>query len=124
MSEAVQRSAILHHFATELKKLSHEYQVAVVLINQVSDQFNDSMSNYNQLNFGLKESMGKVAPALGLSWSNFVNVRIGLKKEQKYFEDVIGNNRATRDDSDNNDDRNDLDNNNNNNNNERVMEPL
>ena len=59
----VRRSGILFQAAAQLKKLSSQYHVPVVVVNQVS---------------------GSTTPALGLSWSHCINCRYFITRREEY----------------------------------------
>ncbi|XP_029985053.1 DNA repair protein XRCC3 [Sphaeramia orbicularis] len=61
-------SSCLHH-------LSHEFNIPVLCINQVTDVFNDSEHTLGPLR-------SSVSPALGLAWSNQVMVRLMMRRLQ------------------------------------------
>jgi DNA-repair protein XRCC3 len=76
--ECLQRSHVLHRFASALKKLSHIYHLPVVIVNQVSDWLVDVDSGGY-----CADLVGNAIPSLGLVWSNMVNTRIALKREEQ-----------------------------------------
>ena len=73
--ESIQRAKSLWRQANSLKLLS-ERNVAVVVINQVSDLFHDTPI----MGTNLVPSSRKVVPTLGLTWSNCVNTRVQLSR--------------------------------------------
>eukprot|EP00735_Rhodelphis_limneticus_P009507 TRINITY_DN277_c0_g1::TRINITY_DN277_c0_g1_i1::g.1667::m.1667 TRINITY_DN277_c0_g1::TRINITY_DN277_c0_g1_i1::g.1667 ORF type:complete len:442 (+),score=28.90,sp/Q9FKM5/XRCC3_ARATH/24.62/6e-25,Rad51/PF08423.6/2.1e-11,Rad51/PF08423.6/9.2e-12,Rad51/PF08423.6/3.5e+02,AAA_25/PF13481.1/8.1e+03,AAA_25/PF13481.1/2.9e-05,AAA_25/PF13481.1/0.037,KaiC/PF06745.8/6.4e-05,KaiC/PF06745.8/9.6,RecA/PF00154.16/3.2,RecA/PF00154.16/1.4,CobU/PF02283.11/2.8e+03,CobU/PF02283.11/0.18,AAA_22/PF13401.1/1.5e+03,AAA_22/PF13401 len=70
------KSRLLLRTASLLKKIGDVYNAVVLVVNQVTDVVseNDSKSTYN--------GSGKKIPALGLTWSSAVNVRILLEKKK------------------------------------------
>jgi DNA-repair protein XRCC3 len=92
--ELLVRSQIIWKLANQLKLLSDSFNIPIVIVNQVchcnptvhkkltlikvSDVFQDNKGN----NFAM-DSLNKVVPALGLSWSNCVNTRIMLSRTEK-----------------------------------------
>ena len=77
MSARLQRSALLLHMGATMKRLSHQYQLPFVVVNQVNDVFSNSSSSRSA--FAASTSR-QVAPAMGLSWSHCVNTRIMLSR--------------------------------------------
>ncbi len=73
----------MFNHAHQLKFLSDHYKVGVIVVNQVSDYFYEHMGESFSLNSLSNEK--KVIPALGLSWSNCVNMRILLKKTNRMY---------------------------------------
>ncbi|XP_048586397.1 DNA repair protein XRCC3 isoform X2 [Nematostella vectensis] len=74
LGEMSYRGKVLRSFGAQLHKLSHDYQVAVVCVNQVSDVVNGSNT----------DRLHKVIPALGLAWSSMVTVRLMLSRTEEY----------------------------------------
>eukprot|EP01125_Pyxidicula_operculata_P021072 TRINITY_DN7989_c0_g1_i1.p1 TRINITY_DN7989_c0_g1~~TRINITY_DN7989_c0_g1_i1.p1 ORF type:complete len:167 (-),score=36.28 TRINITY_DN7989_c0_g1_i1:15-515(-) len=71
-NESAERASLLHLYAHKLKSLSDEYKIPFLTINQVRDKFSDR--------FMSTSTTTKVEPALGLAWSNSVNMRIIFEK--------------------------------------------
>ncbi|OUM68208.1 hypothetical protein PIROE2DRAFT_4219 [Piromyces sp. E2] len=65
-----ERAKTLTEIAVRLKEISDKRNLIVICVNQVSDNINDS---------GYKLSNEKV-PTLGLTWSNCINIRIELSR--------------------------------------------
>jgi hypothetical protein len=63
----VRRSGLLFQAAAQLKKLSFQYHVPIVVVNQVS-----------------ASEQGPSTPALGLSWSHCVNCRYLISRREEY----------------------------------------
>lgn len=90
------RADALFRISAELRRLSAVHQLIVVVCNQVTDRFSLSVdavdhpslfpssvlrSTDHQTDRWAMESSGRwVIPALGLSWSSCINVRIGVKR--------------------------------------------
>eukprot|EP01084_Bolivina_argentea_P245656 411217_1 len=76
----IHRAKEMNKTCQHLRKLSYQYNMIVVLINQVTDVFpNDIL--FNASSFGsIKSSNRKVKPSLGLAWSNIINTRIMLAR--------------------------------------------
>lgn len=68
--EHVRRSGILFYIAAKLKKLSLQYKMHIVTINQVSASFGKCVSGHH------------VIAALGMAWSNCVNARVLLERKE------------------------------------------
>jgi DNA-repair protein XRCC3 len=77
VEDLTQRSALLLHMGATMKRLSHQYQLPFVVVNQVNDVF--SNSNSSSAAFASSSSR-QVAPAMGLSWSHCVNARIMVSR--------------------------------------------
>jgi len=73
--EAIERSKNLWRQANQLKLLSDGFNVGVVVVNQVSDFFQDVPVIGSSIS-----SRTTVIPALGLTWSNCINTRIMLHR--------------------------------------------
>ncbi|KAI9008355.1 P-loop containing nucleoside triphosphate hydrolase protein [Gaertneriomyces semiglobifer] len=91
---APERAKVLYHVGRILKKAAFENNAAIVCINQVADDFSDSkldgivhctrVGESFLVTSGQREvGDDKVVPALGLSWSNTVNVRIKVWRRDK-----------------------------------------
>ncbi|XP_047430120.1 DNA repair protein XRCC3 [Mugil cephalus] len=70
----LERNKQLLTFSSTLHHLSQEFSTPVLIINQVTDVFNDSNS--------LSPSSSTVSPALGLAWANQVMVRLMMHRLQ------------------------------------------
>mmetsp|Transcript_26466 Transcript_26466/g.35270 ORF Transcript_26466/g.35270 Transcript_26466/m.35270 type:complete len:344 (+) Transcript_26466:480-1511(+) len=76
------RSNILFNCSAKLKKLSHQYNVPIVVVNQVTASFSSSSSNFSLQKLHMSCSMERMMPLLGLSWSNCVNTRFLLTRNE------------------------------------------
>lgn len=65
-----ERAKILYYIANQFKRLASEYKLVVIITNQVSAFIN---------NTSLFSNTKQVVPALGLTWSNFINMRVMLE---------------------------------------------
>jgi len=72
-----ERAKILTEIAIRLKEISDKKNLIVICVNQVSDSINDNVT---------KLSNEKV-PTLGLTWSNCVNIRIELSRNNINYAD-------------------------------------
>jgi len=75
-SQLIERSKVIFSQANQLKQIADQLQVAVVVVNQVSDRIDDSRTNMTDI----VQHKKRVVPALGLVWSNCINTRILLSK--------------------------------------------
>ena len=77
------RSVFLANLSIHLKKLSDAYGMPVVVMNQVSDAFQDasdeSYAKYQLSQTRISSGKAKI-PALGLFWSHCINTRIFLTR--------------------------------------------
>mgnify|MGYP002386112797 CR=1 FL=1 len=81
--ESIDRAKSMFNHAHQLKFLSDHYKVGVLVVNQVSDYFYEHMGDSFSINSLSNEK--KIIPALGLSWSNCVNMRVLLKKTSRMY---------------------------------------
>ncbi|GAQ81274.1 DNA-repair protein XRCC3 [Klebsormidium nitens] len=84
-AELGRRTKVLFQVASQLKKFAEREGAAVVIINQVVDFFEAADKDFQgQSQIGNLESMEtsgrRVAPALGLAWSNCISTRIFLSR--------------------------------------------
>jgi len=79
--QSVERARVLSAHAHELLKLSDEFKIPIITINQVTDYFFD---NFNSTNYSSQSKF--VIPALGLAWSNCVNTRIILSRTTRTYD--------------------------------------
>ena len=78
-SESVERARDLWIFSKKLLQIADEFNIPIVITNQVSDFFsNDPASQDSPHN--------TVIAALGLSWSNCINSRLFLKKTHEMWD--------------------------------------
>lgn len=80
------RSSLFFKISGELKRLAGRYGAAVVVTNQVVD-FMGAVEGINGIRVGnlssLHSSGRRVCPALGLAWSNCVNSRLFLSRNEE-----------------------------------------
>jgi DNA-repair protein XRCC3 len=82
--QLLERSKVLFSQANQLKQIADQLQVAVVVINQVSDYIDES-----RLLSDLTSSKKRVVPALGLAWSNCINSRLLLSKTRATYRGAV-----------------------------------
>eukprot|EP00026_Physarum_polycephalum_P007512 Phypoly_transcript_07574.p1 GENE.Phypoly_transcript_07574~~Phypoly_transcript_07574.p1 ORF type:complete len:523 (+),score=112.08 Phypoly_transcript_07574:110-1570(+) len=112
--EAWERSKVLWNYANQLKYISDTYNICIVVVNQVSSFFEDTVSKVavqenQKLQFekmvGVSGTGGKFIPSLGLAWSNCVNTRIIVSRTQRAFRPKkrkLDENEVTQESSDRN----------------------
>ncbi|GLC41073.1 hypothetical protein PLESTB_000946500 [Pleodorina starrii] len=89
------RAAQLFGLATLLKRLAQRHQLAVLMTNQVMDDFNDSGTTTATISSGgsraapLLSSGRRVLPALGLAWANCVNLRLFVARHDAWDGSVV-----------------------------------
>ena len=71
-----------------LKKLAYQFNLVIVIINNVSSDVNGNAGDPTRGFF--QEKRNNMQPALGLLWSNCVNERICLKKKSTGGGNSIG----------------------------------
>lgn len=80
INDTIKRSESLFKLASFLRNLADEYDICVIIINQVSAVINDNLEGIFKKD--------KVIPTLGLSWSHCINMRIMIsrtfKKDEKF----------------------------------------
>ena len=81
-SDYLPRAELFNKICQHLRYLSHEYNLIIIIINQVSDVINDNTNPLIALHSsGTLISNGRyVKPALGLAWTNNIDTRIMLTK--------------------------------------------
>lgn len=79
MVDYIERSNFLLKHAKALKRLSHQYKIVILIINNVTSDINQNAGDSSKGFF--TEKKGLLQPALGLLWSNCVNERILLKRK-------------------------------------------
>ncbi|KAF3452793.1 hypothetical protein FNV43_RR03226 [Rhamnella rubrinervis] len=95
-SDLKRRSSLFFKISGKLKSLAKRFSLAVVVTNQVVDFIgeNDGINGMRPGNLSSLYSSGRrVCPALGLAWSNCVNSRLFLSRN----EEVIGEDKALAD---------------------------
>eukprot|EP01083_Nonionella_stella_P299076 1014892_1 len=80
MGGANSRARELFQLAGKLKRLSREFRVPIVVVNQVVDVFDSDTTFQRSFIGSFISSDRRVKPALGLSWSHCVNTRIFLTR--------------------------------------------
>lgn len=86
IEEMPARSILLNNIAKELKSMATKYRLHIICSNQVSDFFENESKNRYLDTFTSSER--KYVPALGLTWSNCVNIRIALKRTLHKYREV------------------------------------
>lgn len=86
VTEYTERAGMLFRIAGLLKRYAYQYDLAVVVTNQVTDVVEDLNSAACAHTGACKLMSGgrQVVPALGLSWANCVNTRIFLSKLEEH----------------------------------------
>ena len=74
----LERSSFLQKHTKQLKRLAVDYNMVIVVLNNVVADLSQGNSNKGQ---GFFQKGQVVMPALGLMWSNCINERIGLRKK-------------------------------------------
>ncbi len=77
-----QRTALFFELASQLKRWAHEYQLTVLVVNQVTQSISDN-SNNNNWSHNSKIHEQQPQPALGLSWSTCINSSIWLTRRER-----------------------------------------
>jgi len=82
---AANRASAIFQIAKRLKQLAHDYQLAVVVVNQVGSGHDNSISshnnNINQRNNTLDINDGEFTASLGTAWQYCATTRIVLEHE-------------------------------------------
>ncbi|XP_020596453.1 DNA repair protein XRCC3 homolog [Phalaenopsis equestris] len=79
--DAVRRSPELFTVAAKLKEQARRFNLAVIVTNHVVDVVDGGFSDLRVGNYlSLSSSGRKVCPAMGLAWSNCVNMRLFLSR--------------------------------------------
>ncbi|XP_048456211.1 DNA repair protein XRCC3 isoform X1 [Rhincodon typus] len=78
ISDSIAKAKCLQKFGAMLHHLSHQFSSPVICVNQITDVVNDS--HLPQGNFGLLDK--KVLPALGVTWSNQLLMRLMVSRTQ------------------------------------------
>lgn len=75
----IERSNFLLKHSKNLKKLAYQYNLVIIILNNVTSDVNGNAGDPSRGFF--QEKRNNVQPSLGLLWSNCVNERICLKKK-------------------------------------------
>jgi DNA-repair protein XRCC3 len=67
-----ERTEIFFSLSACLRKLSSKYSIPVLIVNQVTDTFDSSLTPF----YSVVSSGRRIQPALGLSWAHCIDVRI------------------------------------------------
>jgi hypothetical protein len=76
----IERSNFLLKHSKNLKKLSYQYNLVIIILNNVTSDVNGNGGDPTRGFF--QEKRNNVQASLGLLWSNCINERICLKKKQ------------------------------------------
>ncbi|XP_006003397.1 DNA repair protein XRCC3 [Latimeria chalumnae] len=82
-SSSIAKAKCLQNFGAALHGLSNKFLTPVVCINQVTAAVGDS--NIAPNNFGLLDT--KVLPALGLTWSNHILMRLMVTRTKHFIQE-------------------------------------
>ena len=74
----IERSNFLLKHSKNLKKIAYQYNLIILILNNVTSDVNGNQGDPSRGFF--QEKRNAVQPSLGLLWSNCVNERICLKK--------------------------------------------
>ncbi|RHZ64620.1 hypothetical protein Glove_321g32 [Diversispora epigaea] len=101
------RSSEIYQIGIKLKEISDQFNVPIVCVNQVLDNFTSMNTEENYFNEEVKEHYEynhyqkqlliiggdgtKKIPALGLTWSNTINVRIVLSRPKRILSEGSNN---------------------------------
>ena len=80
----IERSNFLLKHTKQLKKLAHDFNLVIVILNNVVSD----MSNEKDRFFGETKRGQTTVPSLGMIWSNCINERIALRKKLGQGNDV------------------------------------
>lgn len=78
----IERSNFLLKHSKNLKKLSYQYNLMIIILNNVTSDVNGNQGDPTRGFF--QEKRNAVQPSLGLLWSNCINERICLKKRSAH----------------------------------------
>ncbi|KAL6074484.1 DNA repair protein xrcc3 [Balamuthia mandrillaris] len=86
--QTAERARVLFSHAALLKQIADNFNMVVLVVNQVSAYFPSSSSTLGTTSFfdlssASPSSSSKVVPALGLAWSNCINVRLLCSKTSR-----------------------------------------
>ncbi|CAG8565434.1 18638_t:CDS:2 [Acaulospora morrowiae] len=94
-----QRASEICQLGIQLKEISDRFNAPIVCVNQVSDNFaiedfeecdDDAHYEYNCYQRQLLIGNGTKIPALGLTWSNIINIRIMLSRPKRILTEEDG----------------------------------
>ncbi|XP_078090135.1 DNA repair protein XRCC3 isoform X2 [Mustelus asterias] len=90
-SDSIAKAKCLQKVGAMLHHLSHQFSSPIICVNQIADAISDS--HMARSNFG---SLSKVLPALGLTWSNQLLMRLMVSRTQLCVEGKFpGDNECT-----------------------------
>src|SRR3990167_1586091 len=96
--DSLEKARVLWLISKQLRRIAENYNVAIVVINETTDQFNPSQC----IALGLS-TIEKIIPSLGPSWSRCVNTRISVHKTTQYIDGLDLNPPEQAKDDDEND---------------------
>ncbi|KAL7489897.1 hypothetical protein ACHAW6_015624 [Cyclotella cf. meneghiniana] len=79
---AIQRATAIFQIARKLKQLADDFQLAVVVVNQVGTGFSSHSGGNRQRNDTLDTTDGEFTGSLGTAWQYCVSTRISLEHEE------------------------------------------
>jgi len=79
IKQTVSRSQKMFKFAGTLKRLSSQYSIAVVVVNQATERFNNTNHDNNEA------SSNSSGLDLTLTWANCVNTRLFLSRSTNHM---------------------------------------
>jgi RecA/RadA recombinase len=106
--DLMKRASLFFKLSSKLKCFAHKFNLAVVVTNQVVDCIDSEGSKgpVNDLQLGnftsLVSSGRRVLPALGLSWSHCINIRLFLSRTEEptgFFDHACNSSDKTLNDS-------------------------
>ena len=78
----IERSNFLLKHSKNLKKLAYQFNLIIIILNNVTSDVNGNQGDPTRGFF--QEKRNTVQPSLGLLWSNCINERIALKKKSAH----------------------------------------
>ena len=79
---AIQRATVIFQIARKLKQLADDFQLAVVVVNQVGTGFSSHGGGSGHRNDTLDTTDGEFTGSLGTAWQYCVSTRIALEHEE------------------------------------------
>lgn len=76
-----ERSSFLNRHSRDLKRLAHQFNLVIVLLNNVVADVNQEAAGKGFFENRTLTRGQSIVPSLGLMWSNCINDRIALKKK-------------------------------------------